>query len=252
MSIIAKFQEIFIYLDDSGKLNSNDNVCVYGGLVFLSKKEKDKFLTQYRYIVNEIKCKYCSLNVDCNNRCPEIKNINVKPNDKRRLLNYIRKYFIAAVIIKNEKVFRNIRDNKATRGRFVDYSLKRLIKEVIKNFVKKKLIDSKLPVKLIINIDQQTTKSNGYYDLKSGIFEELIYGIYNYNYDACFKPILFDQLILDVIYKDSKNDFIIQAADLIAGTIRKSILLDDEESIKFLDEFIDFKVILPDMKKTTP
>lgn len=34
-------QEIYINLDDSGKLTSKENVSVYGGLVFFSKKEKD-------------------------------------------------------------------------------------------------------------------------------------------------------------------------------------------------------------------
>lgn len=248
---MAKVQELYIYLDDSGKLNSNDRVCVYGGLVFLSKKEKDKFLTQYRYIVNEIKCKYCSFPSGCNNKCPEIKNVNVKPNDKRRLLNYIRKYFVAAVIIKNDFIFPNIKDNTAARGRFVDYSLKRLIKELVKSLIKKKLINPNESIKIIISIDQQTTKSNGYYDLRSGIYEELIYGISNYNYGSVFNPILFNSLILDVSYKNSKIDYLIQAADLIAGTIRKSVLDNTEESLEYMNEFVDFKVILPDMKKTT-
>ena len=47
-------QEIYINLDDSGKLTSKEHVSVCGGLVFFSKKEKDKFITQYRSIVKDI------------------------------------------------------------------------------------------------------------------------------------------------------------------------------------------------------
>ena len=47
-------QEIYINLDDSGKLTSKEHVSVYSGLVFFSKKEKDKFITQYRSIVKDI------------------------------------------------------------------------------------------------------------------------------------------------------------------------------------------------------
>ena len=47
-------QEIYINLDDSGKLTIKGHVSVYGGLVFFSKKEKDKFITQYRSIVKDI------------------------------------------------------------------------------------------------------------------------------------------------------------------------------------------------------
>ena len=49
-------QEIYINLDDSGKLTSKEPVSVCAGLVFFSKKEKDKFITQYRSIVKDIYC----------------------------------------------------------------------------------------------------------------------------------------------------------------------------------------------------
>ena len=52
-------QEIYINLDDSGKLTTKEKISVYGGLVFLSKNEKDKFITQYKSIINDIKCDYC-------------------------------------------------------------------------------------------------------------------------------------------------------------------------------------------------
>ena len=70
-----KAQEIYINLDDSGKLTNKEKISVYGGLLFLSKKEKDKFITQYRTIINDIKCSYCNT---CNKKCPEIKNTNIK------------------------------------------------------------------------------------------------------------------------------------------------------------------------------
>ena len=50
-----EYQEIYINLDDSGKLTKKEKVSVYAGIVFLSKQEKDKFITQYHKIINEIK-----------------------------------------------------------------------------------------------------------------------------------------------------------------------------------------------------
>ncbi len=66
-------QVIYINLDDSGKLSKKEIICVYGGIVFFDKQEKDKFITQYRSIVNDIKCHYCKQNKDnnCTNNCPE-------------------------------------------------------------------------------------------------------------------------------------------------------------------------------------
>ncbi len=39
-----KAQEIYINLDDSGKLTNKEKISVYGGLLFLSKKERTSLL----------------------------------------------------------------------------------------------------------------------------------------------------------------------------------------------------------------
>lgn len=233
-------QEIYISLDDSGKISTKEAICVYGGLVFLSKKEKDKFITQYRAIINDIKCNYCCRN--CDRKCPEIKNTTIKANDKRRIMNYIKKYYIACVVINNERIYQHIINDKASKGRFVDYSLKRLIKEILINLINKGRINPFQDIRVIINIDEQSTKSNGYYNLRNGIVEELKYGINNFNYDIVYKPIIYSNLEVRVTYQDSKYSYLIQASDLITGTIRREML--DKKQDK-LDEFVNQKVILP-------
>lgn len=244
-----KTQEIYINLDDSGKLTLNEKISVYGGLLFFSKKEKDKFITQYRSIINDIKCKYCHCSADnCSKKCPEIKNTNIRPVDKRRIMNYIKKYYVIALIIKNDDVYEHIKNNKAAKGRFTDYAIRRLIKETIISLVKSKGLNPNMPVKLIINIDQQSTKSNGYYNLHDGLVEELKIGFNNFNYSFQIKPVLSGDLELDISYQDSGKSYVVQAADLLAGTIRKKsldALLSNQDIHNELSEFVDFKIILP-------
>ena len=132
-----KAQEIYINLDDSGKLTNKEKISVYGGLLFLSKKEKDKFITQYRTIINDIKCSYCNI---CNKKCPEIKNTNIKKNDKRRIMNYLNRYYTIALVVENDNVYDYIKQSKSAKGRFIDYSLRRLIKEIIKTLIKEEKI----------------------------------------------------------------------------------------------------------------
>lgn len=241
-------QEIYINLDDSGKLTTKEQISVYGGIVFLSKKEKDKFITQYRSIINEIKCNYCGKINNCNKKCPEIKNTNIKPKDKRRIINYIKKYYIIALVIENDNVYNHIKNNKAAKGRFIDYSIRRLIKELLKKLIKYKNIDENKPIRLIINIDEQTTKSNGYYNLKDGLIEELKYGITNYNYAKVIAPIVNSELEIRITYQDSGKCYVVQAADLLAGTIRRKSLeaKSENKNIKSkLNKFVDFQIILP-------
>ena len=243
-------QIIYINIDDSGKLVNTEKVSIYAGLVFTSKKEKDKFITQYRSIVKDIKCKYCSNNIaicNSNKSCPELKHNMLKPKHNRQLMNYIKKYSVLCCVINNDKVYPNIKSNTASRGRFLDYSLKLLIKQTIKGLIKEKRINPNLPIKLVINIDEQTTKTNGYYNLKDGIIEELKYGIYNYNYGLYNVPIVNSELEVDVRYQKSEKSYLIQASDLIAGTVRRLYLNNIDNGLEFLKriDFVNYRIFLP-------
>lgn len=239
-------QNIYINLDDSGKLSEKEKVAIYGGIVFLDKKEKDKFITQYRSIVNNLKCKYCHKSCLLGN-CPELKHSNLKNSDRRRIINYIKKYTVVACIINNEKVYNHIISNKASRGRYCDYALRRTIKEIIIGLIKERRIDPYKPIKIILNIDEQTTKSNGYYNLKEGLIEELKYGITNFNYGANYEPIVFSDLDIILSYQKSDKSFAVQAADLVAGTVRRRVLISYESMIDLNNyiSFVNYKVFLP-------
>jgi len=243
--MVGEVQEIYINLDDSGKLTNKEKISVYGGLVFLSKKEKDKFITQYKSIITDIKCDYCSKKEKCDHKCPEIKNTNIKNSDKRRIMNYLKKYYVVALVIKNNDVHEHIKSSKAAKGRFIDYCIRRMIKEVIKTLIKCKSINPNEKIRLIINIDEQSTKSNGYYNLHDGLFEELKYGIVNYNYSKRINPIIFSDLEIKVSYQDSGKSYVVQAADLLAGTIRRKALENEEDIHVELLKFVNYMIIFP-------
>ena len=102
VKVDSNMQTIYINIDDSGKLVDTERVSIYAGLVFISKNEKDKFITQYRSIVESIKCKYCQKDISiCNSNksCPELKHNMLKPKHNRQLMNYIKKYSILCCII---------------------------------------------------------------------------------------------------------------------------------------------------------
>lgn len=247
---MEKEQLVYINIDDSGKLVNTQKVAIYAGLVFTDKHEKDKFITQYRSIVNEMKCKYCKDEInECSGskNCPELKHNMLKNSDNRRLMNYVKKYSILCCVINNDKVYKTIKEDTASRGRFLDFALKLLIKNTIKALIKEQKIDPNLPVRIIINIDEQPTKSNGYYDLKSGIIEELQHGIYNYNYSVMFEPILQNLTDVALNYQKSDKSFLIQASDLVAGTVRKIYLDNIDNAFEFSRKvkFVNYILYLP-------
>lgn len=231
-------QVIYINMDDSGRLEKNsptELVFVYEGLFFLNIKEQENFSRQYKSLVNRIKPKYCKsflkddtlddshclnhFKKNCKYNCPELKSNMLEPKDRRRLLNFIKKYDASVAVVSNYELKDSIFDSKASKGRYKDYIIKREIKKIVENLIFQNRIDSSRHVKLILNLDEQTTVSNGYYNLKSSIKEELQFGIMNFDYGITFPPILSSVSVI-INYKNSYYNYPVQAADLLVGEVR--------------------------------
>lgn len=97
------------------------------------------------------------------------------------------------------------------------------------------------PIRLIINIDQQSTKSNDYYNLHDGLIEKLKYGIVNFNYSSLIKPIIYSDLDILISCQDSGKSYVVQAADLLAGIIRKKAI----EELDGMNSLADLFIVLP-------
>ena len=241
--------EIFILMDDSGKLNSNENSCIFGGLFFFSNNDYINYINKYKNVINSIKCKYCSQNKNnCNKNCIEIKGTTkINSKDSRRLLKINKKEYNYGVFINNKKIYDSIMQNKAARGRYIDYAQKRVIKEIILYAINNQKIDITKPVYLNIKIDDAKTKSNGYYNLKDSIYEELVNGIINYDYSTIHKPILKNGLKLKVENYNSKYNFGIQSADIISHYLHRKyeLYLTKGINITATTSFIEVKLFLP-------
>lgn len=113
--------------------------------------------------------------------------------------------------------------------------------------ITEKRIDPHKPLKIILNIDEQSTKSNGYYSLYDGLIEELKYGIINFNYGKKHNPIIYGDMKIILCYQKSDKSYVVQAADLIAGTIRKKIIKSFDNPTELYKElkFVDYKLFLP-------
>ena len=83
--------------------------------------------------------------------------------------------------------------------------------------------------------------------MRDGIIEELKYGILNYNYSTFHTPIVNSDLEVNVCYQKSDKSYLIQASDLVAGTIRKLYLnnINDFSEFSKRTEFINYKIMLP-------
>lgn len=260
-------QTIYINMDDSGRLvkgEPNELVFVYGGVFFLSLEQQESFARQYKSLVSLIKPKYCkdfkeNDNIDnkfcsthtyqnCKYNCPELKSNMLMSKDRRRLLNFIKRFDTSVAVVSNYKIKDSIFDNKASKGRFKDYIIKREVKRIVENLISQNRINCNQPVKLILNLDEQSTVSNGYYDLESSIKEELQFGIMNYDYAISFPPIL-SSVSVHIKYRNSYYNYPVQAADLLVGEVRHCyynyLQNNDFETYRKRTNFLNTSIYLP-------
>jgi len=150
---------------------------------------------------------------------------------------------VFSLVIENKNIYDHILSSKASKGRYIDYAQKITFKGIVSKLISEGLVNPTEPIKLVINLDQQTTKTNGYYSLKDGIYEELKHGHNNFNYGGNGIPTVYNKLTVDVHYIDSKKSVAIQAADIIAGTTRK-IMYYNELSSKKMSRLESFAWII--------
>lgn len=207
-------------VDDSGNLHphSKFNYFVYAGYVFTNKIELDNAKRNYRSLANTISSV---------RHLEEAKASNLLnyPDDKRKLYAVMKKFESFHVVIDRRNVYDNILENKKSICRYKDYALKRVIKQEVNYLISSGQIDSEKNTKMIINIDEQATASDGYYNLRESIYEELANGIYNFDYGKFHEPLLHGGLDISIEYFDSKKNYMIQASDILANRIWSSYIL---------------------------
>lgn len=241
-------QEIFILIDDSGKFNINEYSCIYGGLFFYCSKEYMNFINKYKSVVKSLRCKYCHKKDNCNKKCIEIKGTTkIKSSDKRRIFNLLKQQNNFGVFVNNHNIYSSIINSKPSRGRYIDYAQKRIIKEIILYSIINKKIDVSKPLYLYIKSDECSSKSNGYYNLKESIYEELVNGIINFDYSMIHKPILKSSLVIDYRTYNSAYHYGIQGADFIAHYLHGEYnnYLINGKDISNATSFIEVKLFLP-------
>ncbi len=215
-------QEVIFFFDDSGVFHKNapGHHFVYAGYVFTSRKE-----------LIDAKRKYINANKKLKKalgRIDELKAANIEPKHKRSLFNAVKDYKSIAVVVDLNRIYEYILANKKSICRYKDYVLKRCIKIVLEHFIEEGIIHKEDDISIFIYIDEQLTATNGYYDLRDSIKEELKYGIANFDYGIIHPHIFDGNVKVNIEYCDSSHNYLIQASDILANRIWSSYITDNK------------------------
>ncbi len=216
-------QRIFFFFDDSGVLHPKEQsgFFVYGGYAFVSREELDSAKRKYINANRALKAEL--------SRNDELKAAGLEAKHKRALFMAIREYETISCSVEIKRVYTSIVSNKKAICRYKDYVLKRCVKAKLQELIKKGKINADEDITIEVNVDEQLTASNGYYSLRDSIREELQHGIVNFDYGTFHSPVFNAQVNVIVKYCESKNNYMIQASDILANRIWTSFRISKPE-----------------------
>lgn len=207
-------QECFIYLDDSGVLHKNarGQFFIYAGYIFLSKKQKDAALANYRSAARQIQKSLSKKN-------QEAKAYVLSGHQKRFLNSRLAEYGSFSCVVDKSCVYGSILDSKKSIHRYKDYCLKRASKTKVQELIKRGLIDPARPITLRFFIDNQPTSTDGIYNLRESIREEFQNGIANFDYGIRYDALFSERVQVFTTFCDSSKNYLIQASDILANSL---------------------------------
>lgn len=205
---------IFVYSDESGVFDVVHNkIYVFGGLVFLSKEDKDVETRKYISVENQIKnSEGLSSNIEAKANLLS----NKSKNKIFRSLNNCEKF---GVVIKQEDVHSNIFTSKYHKQRFLDFAYKLAIKRKLESLIRKGKINPQTVDNIYFYVDEHTIATDGKYTLTDSLLQEFKHGVYTASFST-FKPPIFPNLkSLKVTYCNSRKTPLVRAADIVANKL---------------------------------
>lgn len=205
--------DLFIYSDESGVFDKAHNeIFVYGGLIFLGKREKDDYSRKYHAAEKTIR--YGKYSQD-----EELKASRITNKEKGKLYRSLNGAIRFGIVINQRNVLDRIFLSKKDKQRYHDYAYKVGLKRALQRLIKEGEIKIDEIDTIHIYNDEHSTATNGRYELREGLEQELKLGTYNLKYDKFFPPIFDKMKGIELEFCDSNTVTLIRAADIVANRI---------------------------------
>lgn len=205
--------DLFIYSDESGVFDKEHNeIYVYGGLIFLGKEQKDSYAR--KYIAAEKVLRGRKYAAD-----EELKACRISNKEKGKLYRSMNGAIRFGVIVNQKKVLDRIFQSKKDKQRYLDYVYKIGLKKALQKMLVEGSIEKNSIEDVHVFTDEHTTATNGRYELREGLEQELKNGTYNMQYDKFFPPVFETLGGIELKNCDSSKVSLIRAADIVANRI---------------------------------
>ena len=205
---------IYVYSDESGVFDHIHNkYFVYGGIVVIGDDSLNDYRRKYAKVEKDIR--------EATHIEGELKAVALDNKYKNKIFRSLNGYYKFAGIIEQWRVNNNIWNSKKDKQRYLDFAYKIAIKRAFEELTNKGVIIPNDIEKISFFVDEHTTATNGRYELREGLEQELKNGTYNYNYSLYFPPIFpgLSEVTLDYCNSALSKNRLIRAADIVANTV---------------------------------
>lgn len=221
---------IFIYSDESGVFDKEHNeYFVFAGLIYLDKSDKDIAVRKYKSVERKIRASAHT------NHTGELKANSLSNKHKNSIFRSLNDTYKFAVVIKQKDIFPRIFESKKTKQRYLDYAYKRAVKNALENLCSKSFISRNDVENIFFFVDEHTTATDGKYELREGLEQELKYGTYNMDYSLFFPPVFPNMNRIELRFCNSASTPLIRAADIVANNIYHKVLSSTEINVTNLN-----------------
>lgn len=206
--------DIYIFSDESGVFDSvHNDIFVFGGIVFLSKEDKDDCARKYIHAERTIR------ETEMYSREVELKADTMKNKEKGKLFRSLSQYQRFGLIIHQKSLLDRIFKSKKDKQRYLDYAYKIGLKRLFEQMIRDGTVQPDEVKNIHVFVDEHTTATNGKYELREALEQEFRNGTYNYNYSNYFPPIFSNLKNVTLDFCNSAKKPLIRAADVIANKV---------------------------------
>ncbi len=205
---------IFVYSDESGVFDKvHNDKFVFGGLIFLDKDSRDICCRKYSKAESVI---YSAGVIESGK---EIKAARISNSDKNKLYRSLNSCYKFGVVIDEKLILDRIFSSKKDKQRYLDYAYKIGVKRAFKQMINQKIISADEVENIYFYVDEHTTATNGRYELREALEQELKNGTYNFEYSKFYEPIFTKVKTVDLKFCNSENVTLVRGADIVANKI---------------------------------
>jgi len=222
---------IFVYSDESGVFDVvHNDFYVFGGVLFLSKDEKDSQARKYKSAEEIVRLSECKT-PNC-----EIKATAISNKSKGKLYRALNDCEKFGIIINQNKLRKEIFSTKKHKQRYLDFAYKIAIKRKFEHMIKEGLINPLKVENIYFFVDEHTTATDGIYELRESMLQEFKEGMFSTDYVSFKEPIFPNLKILEVSFCNSSKNTLVRAADIVANKLYYAAVnarLDKIDTTKF-------------------